>query len=153
MRNKLFPILAFVGALVLLGGSIAIIQYARNRPEAPASTMTELTKDNFEKEVLQSTLPVYIEFYAPNCKPCEAQAPIIEKVKADYAGKVKFVRVDGANQPEIAQAAGVSKVPAHLFIKPVEGIGMSAQGLLDEATLRKFIDQGLAMQPKPQPTP
>lgn len=142
MKSK-FPAIAAGIALALLIGLIGLISHTR--VVTPAN-MTEITMQNFQTEVLQSTTPVYVEFYTTGCKPCEAQAPVVEKLAAEYKGKVKFVRVDARKQPGIAQAAGIRGVPTHFFLNPAEGVGDVAEGVLDEAKLRQFLEDGLKLK-------
>lgn len=152
MKNKLFPIIGFVVAVCLLGGLIGLIQMNKNK--AAANTFVEVTTQNFEDEVLKHTGPVFIEFYVDkNCAPCEKQAPVLEKVAKDYAGKVKFVRVHATNQMPISAAVGIPGVPTHIMFNPSTSTGSAAAGFLDEADLRKFIDDALAPAPTPAPAP
>lgn len=151
MKSKLFPILAVVAAFALLSGLVGFIHFAKN---TPASVVVEVTKDNFEQEVLKSNIPVYVEFYADrDCQPCAKQAPVVEKLAAEYAGKVKFVRVNALKQPELAQGAQIENVPSHFLVKPAEQVGVFGEGYMDEATLRQFIESGLAAKPKGQTAP
>ncbi len=152
MKSKLFPILSVVAAFALLSGLVGFIHFAKN---AAPSAVLEVTKDNFENEVLKSNIPVYVEFYVDrDCAPCAKQAPVVEKLAAEYAGKVKFVRINALKQPELAQGAQIENVPSHFFVKPAEAVGIFGEGYMDEATLRKFIESGLAAKPKPQqPSP
>lgn len=147
MKSKLFPTIALVAAVGLLLGLLGFIYHTRSADALPPNVV-EATVDNFEDQVLNSPVPVYIEFYVPGsaCKPCQAQAPIVAKLATEYAGKVRFVRVDASKQPEIAQAAGIRGVPTHIFLKPAEGVGAVAEGFLDEAKLREFLDKGLTLQ-------
>jgi thioredoxin 1 len=138
-----FPAIAAAVALALLIGLIGLIQHTR--PHTPEN-VTELTTQNFQTEVLKSTTPVYIEFYQPGCKPCEQQEAVLEKLAAEYKGKVKFTRVDASKQPAIAQAAGITHVPTHIFLNPAEGVGNAAEGLMDEAAFRQFLEDGLKLK-------
>jgi thioredoxin-like negative regulator of GroEL len=150
MKNKWFPALALLTALGILIGCVALIYNVRN-----SSTLIEATVDNFQDTVLASPEPVYILFTVSDaaCKPCQQQAPIVEKLAAEYKGKIRFVRVDARNQPEIAQAVGLRGVPTHFFLKPAEGLGGSAEGFLDEQSLRDFLEAGLKLQKPATPAP
>jgi thioredoxin 1 len=139
-----FPAIAAAVALALLIGLIGLIQHTRvTTPE----NITEITTQNFQTEVLKSATPVYIEFYVgQGCKACEAQEAVVEKLAAEYKGKVKFVRVDASKQPAIAQAAGITHVPTHFFLNPAEGVGNAVEGVMDEATFRQFLEDGLKLK-------
>jgi thioredoxin 1 len=146
---RFFPAAALVTALALLIGLVALINSQKTHtPE----NVIEATMSNFQDAVLKSPVPVYVEFYVggPQCKPCIAEDPIVAKLATEYKGKVRFVRVDAMKNQQIAQAAGITGVPTHFFLKPSEQLGASAEGFLDETQLRAFIEAGLKLQ-KPAP--
>lgn len=148
MKNRWFAPVAFVAAVSLLIGCVALIYSVKS--SAPTNII-EGTVSNFEDSVINSPTPVYIEFYVgKGCKPCDDEKPIVEKLAIEYQGKVRFIRVDVSKYPEIAAAVGVTKVPTHLFINPAEGVGGGAEGFLDEATMRQFIEAGLKLK-RPAP--
>ena len=64
--------------------------------------IVELTKDNFEQEVLAAKVPVVIDFWATWCGPCQMQSPIIDKVAQELGDKVKVCKVNVDEQPSIA---------------------------------------------------
>lgn len=147
LSKRALAAVALVASIAVFAGLIGAIQYYKNRPvaEQGLSVFTEVTSANFQQEILQSQVPVYVLFYVDqNCKPCEEQMANIEKVSKDYAGKVKFVKINAQKEQQIAQANGVTKVPTSFFINPSTGQIIGAQGVLDDANLRKFIDTGLA---------
>lgn len=74
-----------------------------------------ITKENFEAEVLNSDMPVVIDFWATWCGPCKMMAPVIEEISGELNGKVKVGKVDIDNEPELAQKYGVMSIPT--FIK------------------------------------
>lgn len=149
MNKNLFAPIAFVTALVLLAGSLLLISYTRKTAPAP-SIVLDVTTKTFDDEVLNSKIPVYVLFYVKKgCQPCEDQKPIVEKLAAEFAGKVKFVKVEALDNEDVSIAAGIQAVPTHFFLKPAEMVGMGAQGYLSEGDLRKFIEAGLAKKAKP----
>lgn len=77
----------------------------------------EFTDTNFQKEVLQSDLPVLVDFSATWCGPCRQLTPIIDELARDYAGKVKIGKVDIDQSPEVAGTHGIMSVPTVLFFK------------------------------------
>ena len=79
--------------------------------------ITEVSDANFEAEVLQSSLPVLVDFWAPWCGPCKAIAPIVEELAAEYDGKLKVAKLNVDNNPGTASRYGVRGIPTLLILK------------------------------------
>ncbi len=79
--------------------------------------VTELTKDNFEEEVLAAREPVLIDFWASWCMPCQMQTPVIKEVADEMQGKVKVCTVNVDEQPSIAMNYQVASIPTLVFMK------------------------------------
>ncbi|RGY97373.1 thioredoxin [Clostridium sp. AM58-1XD] len=74
--------------------------------------MTEIiTTENFDGDVLQSGVPVLVDFYADWCGPCKMMAPVVDQIAEEYAGKVKVGKLNVDEQPEIAGRYGVMSIP------------------------------------------
>lgn len=71
----------------------------------------DVIASNFEQEVLNSELPVLVDFWAPWCGPCKAIAPMIDVVADEYSGKVKVVKINIDEAPDIARNYGVRGIP------------------------------------------
>jgi thioredoxin 1 len=78
-------------------------------------TMTHVTEANFDAEVLQSTKPVLVDFWAEWCGPCRAVAPILDEISNEYADKIKIVKLNTDENSALAIKYGITSIPA-LFV-------------------------------------
>ena len=76
-----------------------------------------ITDSNFESEVLKSTTPVLVDFWATWCGPCKALGPKLEELAGSYTSKVKFVKVDVDQNPETASRFGIRGIPTLILFK------------------------------------
>jgi thioredoxin 1 len=75
------------------------------------NTLSAVTPDSFAKDVLQSDVPVVVDFWGPTCGPCKALAPMVEKFAANYEGRIKVVTVNSEEFRDFARDKGVRTMP------------------------------------------
>jgi thioredoxin 1 len=76
-----------------------------------------VNSQNFDQEVLQSELPVLVDFWAPGCRPCQTIAPAVDALAEEMAGKLKVVKVNTDEEREVAGKYGIMSIPTLLVIK------------------------------------
>lgn len=106
--------------------------------------MINITDTQFEEEVLESDIPVIVDFWAPWCSPCNAITPHLESVEKEFDGQVKFVKVNVDENQRYAQEYGVRGIPALRVFKNRELIGQYT-GLPHEVrkTLKELASKAL----------
>ncbi|UCC90938.1 MAG: thioredoxin [Dehalococcoidia bacterium] len=99
----------------------------------------EVTDQNFEDEVIKSTLPVLVDLWAPWCRPCLMVAPVIDKLAEKYNGKVKFCRLNVDENPQEAARYRIMSIPTLMFFKGGEVVD-TVIGAVPERALEPKIE-------------
>ena len=76
-----------------------------------------VSEENYEREVVQSAVPVLIDFWAPWCGPCMALMPVLEALAPEYQGRIKFVKINGDENPALMKKFGVRALPTMFLFK------------------------------------
>ncbi len=92
----------------------------------------QFTTANFNKEVVNSDVPVMIDFYADWCGPCKMMMPIVEDMAKKYDGKVKVGKVNVDSDPDLAGQFGVMSIPSFFFLKDGQVVSHSVGGMRPE---------------------
>jgi thioredoxin 1 len=79
--------------------------------------MLVIDKDNFEAEVVKSDIPVIVDFWGPQCAPCLALMPDVEKLAAEYEGKIKIGKLNSAENRRFCMSQKIMGLPTFLFYK------------------------------------
>ena len=98
-----------------------------------------LTDTNFKNEVLDSKIPVLVDFWAPWCGPCRMVSPIVEELSKEYEGKIKVGKLSTEEQPSVAGDYGVISIPTLIIFKdgkPVDQI----IGAVPKESIKKKLD-------------
>jgi len=103
------------------------------------STVSDQT---FESEVIQSNIPVIVDFWAEWCGPCKAMAPIFDEIAKSYEGRVKFLKLDVDNNPETPPKFGIRGIPSLILFMSGQ-VKATQVGLVNKNDLTKFIDSHL----------
>lgn len=98
----------------------------------------------FQADVIDSDIPVLVDFWAPWCGPCRMVAPIVEELAGEYEGRVKFVKLNTDENPRIAGSLGIRSIPTLLVFKGGQMVGQIV-GFRPKGDLSKRLDEALAL--------
>ncbi|MBX3440033.1 MAG: thioredoxin [Planctomycetaceae bacterium] len=112
-------------------------------------TVTHVSQQTFRHEVLQSPVPVLVDFYADWCGPCRMLAPTLERLATEFTGRAKIVKVNIDREPGLADQFQVSSIPTLVLL--VDGrVAGRTTGLVGEAGLRQALNQLVGSAASPQ---
>jgi thioredoxin 1 len=104
------------------------------------SAAAPVTDANFKQEVLESELPVLVDFWAPWCGPCRMVAPVVDEIAQQYDGQVKVVKVNTDESPSVASQYGIRSIPTLMVFKGGQRVDMVV-GAVPKATLANTLEK------------
>jgi thioredoxin 1 len=133
-------------------------ELVKHAPELPVAAVEEkkeqemidnvpvhVTEQSFESVVINSPIPVLVDFWAAWCGPCRQVAPILDKLAVEFAGKIRIAKVDTDANQRLSQAFQIMSIPTLMFVKNHKIVGQQA-GALPEHILRDAINQLIALK-------
>lgn len=105
-----------------------------------AGNVLEFTDSNFASEVLDSSQPVLVDFWAPWCGPCRMIAPTVEQIASEYSGKIRVGKVNTDENPQTAASHNISSIPTLLLFKDGKVID-KAVGVAPKQALAAMLDK------------
>ncbi len=106
------------------------------------SSAPAVTDASFKGEVLESDVPVLVDFWAPWCGPCRMVAPVVEEIAEQYQGQVKVVKLNTDENPQIASNYGIRSIPTLMIFKDGQRVDMVV-GAVPKTTLANTLEKYL----------
>ena len=111
------------------------------------ANVQDVTDSNFEAEVLKSSLPVLVDFWAPWCAPCRMLAPVVGQLATENAGTIKVAKMNIDESPNIASSLGISAIPTVMVFKDGQVVDRFI-GVQPKHRLQSSLDQAKGDVPK-----
>lgn len=106
------------------------------------SAAVAVTDDTFKQEVLESNIPVLVDFWAPWCGPCRMVAPVVDEIAEQYDGQVKVVKLNTDDNPTVASQYGIRSIPTLMIFKGGQRVDMVV-GAVPKTTLANTLEKYL----------
>ncbi|EFA72585.1 thiol reductase thioredoxin [Cylindrospermopsis raciborskii CENA303] len=108
------------------------------------SAALQVTDASFKQEVIDSDIPVLVDFWAPWCGPCRMVAPVVDEIATQYEGQLKVVKMNTDENPDVASKYGIRSIPTLMIFKGGQKVDMVV-GAVPKSTLsdtvKKYIDE------------
>ena len=108
-----------------------------------SDAIIELSDSTFESEVVNSDVPVLVDFWAPWCGPCRAIAPIVEEISSSYEGKIKVGRMNVDENQSTTMKFGIRSIPTIIMFKDGEAVDQII-GAVPKGEIERVVDKSLA---------
>ncbi len=107
-----------------------------------SSSAAPVTDASFPEQVLESPVPVLVDFWAPWCGPCRMVAPVVDEIAEQYEGQIKVVKLNTDENPQVASQYGIRSIPTLMIFKDGQRVDMVV-GAVPKTTLASTLEKYL----------